>query len=85
MVKAFAGADAALDAARSWQPDLLLAEIGLSTRDGSSLLKTFRADAELRDAPVILLSARAKKDAEAEGPEAGAGARSADRGAREGA
>ena len=62
----------ALAAARDKQPDVILSDVMMPGLDGFGLLKAVRADAELRDLPIILLSARAGEEARTEGISAGA-------------
>jgi PAS domain S-box-containing protein len=62
----------ALAAARSRRPDLILADIMMPQLDGLGLLKAVRDQAELRDVPFVLLSARAGEEARIEGLAAGA-------------
>jgi PAS domain S-box-containing protein len=71
-VTAVADGQAALDAARVHRPDLVLADIMMPKLDGFGLLQALRADAQLRDIPIILLSARAGEEARIEGMYAGA-------------
>jgi PAS domain S-box-containing protein len=63
---------AALEAARARKPDLILSDVMMPRMDGSELLRALRADPELRDIPVILLSARAGEESRIESLEAGA-------------
>jgi C4-dicarboxylate-specific signal transduction histidine kinase len=63
---------AALDAARKRRPDLILTDAMMPQLDGFGLLQAVRADAALRDVPVVMLSARAGEEAKVEGLEAGA-------------
>jgi PAS domain S-box-containing protein len=63
---------AALEAARLQRPDLVLSDVMMPRLDGFSLLRALRADENLRDIPVILLSARAGEEASVEGLNAGA-------------
>jgi PAS domain S-box-containing protein len=63
---------AALDAIRAQRPDLVLSDVMMPVLDGFGLLAAIRADPDLRDLPVILLSARAGEEARAEGLDAGA-------------
>jgi signal transduction histidine kinase len=63
---------AALDAARTRRPDLILTDVMMPRLDGFGLLKAVRADGALRDVPVVLLSARAGEESKVEGLEAGA-------------
>jgi PAS domain S-box-containing protein len=57
---------------RERKPDLLLSDVMMPELDGFELLRKLRADPQLRDLPVILLSARAGEDAQVEGLDAGA-------------
>jgi signal transduction histidine kinase len=63
---------AALEMIRQRKPDLVLSDVMMPELDGLGLLRELRSDAELRDVPVILLSARAGEDARVEGLDAGA-------------
>jgi signal transduction histidine kinase len=63
---------AALDAIRAQRPDLVLTDVMMPVLDGFGLLHKIRADPELRDLPVILLSARAGEESRVEGLNAGA-------------
>ncbi len=71
-VEAVADGEQALEAARRERPDLILSDIMMPRIDGLSLLKQLRADDQLRDVPVILLSARAGEEARVEGLDSGA-------------
>lgn len=71
-VEAVADGAAALDAIRAHRPDLVLTDVMMPELDGFGLLKAIREDAELRDLPVIMLSARAGEEARIEGLDAGA-------------
>ena len=71
-VQAVRDGEAALDAMRRRPPDLLLSDVMMPRLDGFGLLRAIRADAHLRQTPVILLSARAGEEARVEGLEAGA-------------
>jgi signal transduction histidine kinase/DNA-binding response OmpR family regulator len=62
----------ALDAARREAPDLIITDVMMPRIDGFELLAAVRADARLRDVPVILLSARAGEESRIEGLNAGA-------------
>ena len=64
--------ETALVEARRRLPDLILTDVMMPRLDGFGLLKAVRADAALRDTPVILLSARAGEEARVEGLDAGA-------------
>jgi len=72
VIEAVADGEQALAAARRHPPDLVLSDIMMPRVDGLALLKTLRADPELRDIPVILLSARAGEEPRVAGLEAGA-------------
>ena len=63
---------AALDTARRHRPDMILSDVMMPELDGFALLAAVREDRELRDTPVILLSARAGEEAKVEGLRAGA-------------
>jgi PAS domain S-box-containing protein len=63
---------AALDAISRSKPDLVLTDVMMPRLDGFSLLREIRRDPNLRDLPVILLSARAGEEARVEGLDAGA-------------
>lgn len=56
----------------SHKPDLLLSDVMMPRLDGFSLLKKIRQHPELKNIPVILLSARAGEEAKVEGLDAGA-------------
>ncbi len=63
---------AAIEAARHRRPDLVLSDVMMPRLDGFGLLRAIRSDPDLRDVPVVLLSARAGEEAKVEGLEAGA-------------
>jgi signal transduction histidine kinase/CheY-like chemotaxis protein len=69
-VEAVADGQAALEAARREIPDLIVSDVMMPRMDGFALLRTLRADPQLRDVPTILLSARAGEEAVIEGLEA---------------
>jgi PAS domain S-box-containing protein len=71
-VEAVGDGEAALDAARRRQPDLILSDVMMPRLDGFGLLAALRADAAVAETPFILLSARAGEEARVEGLEAGA-------------
>lgn len=72
MVEAVPDGQAALAAIRAHRPDLVLTDIMMPVLDGFGLLRAIREDGDLRDLPVILLSARAGEEASVEGLSAGA-------------
>jgi signal transduction histidine kinase len=63
---------AALAAARGRKPDLILSDVMMPELDGFGLLRAVRADPDLRDVSVILISARAGEESTVEGLEVGA-------------
>ncbi|MFL5286058.1 MAG: ATP-binding protein, partial [Rhodopila sp.] len=71
-VEAVPDGQEALRAARMKRPDLILSDVMMPRLDGFGLLAAVRADPDLRDLPVILLSARAGEEARLEGLDAGA-------------
>jgi len=71
-VVAVADGLAALTAAQSAPPDLVLSDIMMPGLDGLGLLRELRADARTRTVPIILLSARAGQESTVQGLEAGA-------------
>jgi signal transduction histidine kinase len=71
-VEAVTDGKKALAAARRLKPDLVLSDVMMPELDGFGLLTAFRKDSELRDTPVLLLSARAGEEAKVEGLSAGA-------------
>jgi signal transduction histidine kinase/serine phosphatase RsbU (regulator of sigma subunit)/DNA-binding NarL/FixJ family response regulator len=68
---ATSGAEA-LERVADVRPDLILSDVMMPGVDGFSLLERLRDDPDLREIPVILLSARAGAEAALEGIEAGA-------------
>jgi PAS domain S-box-containing protein len=71
-VSAVADGRAALGAARSELPDLVISDAMMPGLDGFGLLRALRADAATRALPVIMLSARAGEESRIEGLAAGA-------------
>jgi PAS domain S-box-containing protein len=63
---------AALEAARSRRPDLIVSDVMMPRLDGLQLVAALRADPRTAGTPVLLLSARAGQEASIEGLEAGA-------------
>ena len=71
-VEAAADGEAALASLRLQRPDILVTDVMMPRLDGIGLLAAVRADASLRDLPVVMLSARAGDDAKVAGLDAGA-------------
>ncbi|MCU7727961.1 SpoIIE family protein phosphatase [Actinoplanes sp. KI2] len=71
-VRTVADGQAALDAARSYRPDLIVSDVMMPGLDGLQLVAALRADPLTASTPVLLLSARAGQEASIEGLEAGA-------------
>ncbi|MEV0676486.1 SpoIIE family protein phosphatase [Actinosynnema sp. NPDC050436] len=63
---------AALEAARSRPPDLVVSDVMMPRLDGLALVAALRADPRTAAVPVLLLSARAGQEASIEGLQAGA-------------
>jgi len=62
----------ALELIRQSRPDLLLTDIMMPRMNGFALIKAIRTDAQLRDLPIIVISARAGEESSVEGLAAGA-------------
>ena len=62
----------ALDKARSEKPDLIVLDIMMPKLDGYETCKRLKADAETKDVPVILLSAKGRNVDQKVGFEVGA-------------
>ncbi|HEX5272853.1 MAG TPA: response regulator [Gemmataceae bacterium] len=71
-VEAVPDGEAALAAAVSRRPDLILTDVMMPRLDGFGLRRRLRESADTRNTPVILLSARAGEESRVEGMEAGA-------------
>ena len=71
-VQTVADGQQALDAIRIKRPDLVLTDVMMPNLNGFELLHAIRADSDLRDIPVIMLSARAGEESRVEGLDAGA-------------
>ena len=71
-VEAVADGEAALQAARVKEFDLVLSDVMMPKLDGFGLLQALRSDERTRTIPVILLSARAGEESRVEGMGAGA-------------
>ena len=63
---------AALQAARTRRPDVIVADVMMPRLDGFGLIQQLRKDLELRTVPVLVLSARAGEEARLEGLHRGA-------------
>jgi signal transduction histidine kinase/AmiR/NasT family two-component response regulator len=62
----------ALEAALASPPDLVLTDVMMPNLDGFGLLRALRSDPRTKSVPIIMLSARAGEEAQAEGLESGA-------------
>ncbi|MCY1145514.1 SpoIIE family protein phosphatase [Actinoplanes sp. Pm04-4] len=71
-VQAVGDGQAALEAARVRNPDLIVSDVMMPRLDGLELVAALRADPRTAGTPVLLLSARAGQEASIEGLEAGA-------------
>ncbi|HEY0194924.1 MAG TPA: ATP-binding protein, partial [Kofleriaceae bacterium] len=71
-VEAVGNGRVALAAIRRRMPDLVISDVMMPELDGLGLVAAVRADPELRELPIILLSARAGQEARIEGLRAGA-------------
>ncbi|MCZ7436912.1 SpoIIE family protein phosphatase [Micromonospora sp. WMMC241] len=71
-VHTVADGQAALEAARTHTPDLVVSDVMMPRLDGLQLVAALRADPRTAGTPVLLLSARAGEEASIEGLEAGA-------------
>jgi CheY-like chemotaxis protein len=65
---------AALAAARERRPDLAVLDVAMPELDGLEVLERLRGDAETRELPVVLLSARVQEEDVARGFATGANA-----------
>ncbi|HEY1417792.1 MAG TPA: ATP-binding protein, partial [Myxococcaceae bacterium] len=72
MVEAFRNGTDALAAIERTRPDLVLTDVMMPGLDGFGLVAAIRRDPEIRDTPVLMLSARAGEEAQSGGLEAGA-------------
>jgi CheY-like chemotaxis protein len=71
-VEAVSDGAAAMEAIRARKPDLVLTDVMMPGLGGFDLLRELRSDPNLRDLPVIVVSARAGEEARVEGLDAGA-------------
>lgn len=73
LVTAVTDGQSALDFLQSEKkPDLILSDVMMPRMDGFQLLEAVRANAQTREIPVIMLSARAGEESKVEGLQAGA-------------
>jgi CheY-like chemotaxis protein len=63
----------ALEKARKEQPDLILLDIMMPKLDGFEVLRTLKADPNMRDMPVLLVSAKADRHSKERAADLGAG------------
>ena len=68
---AYDGLDA-IDRAREEKPDMIILDVMMPVIDGFEVCKRLKADAELKDIPVVMLSASAHAESRERGLEAGA-------------
>lgn len=71
-VEAVADGDSALEAIHRRRPDLLITDVMMPGLHGFELVRAIRNDPELRELPIIMLSARAGEESRVEGLETGA-------------
>lgn len=71
-VLAAADGEEAIEMTRRLRPALILTDVMMPGVDGFGLLRAVRNDPDLRDTPVIMLSARAGEEARVDGLDAGA-------------
>ncbi len=71
-VAAYPDGAEALAAIRKHKPDLVLSDVMMPNLDGFGLLAALRSEPDLRDLPILLLSARAGDEAKVEGLSFGA-------------
>ena len=72
VVEAVGDGRLALEAAYRNRPDLVLCDVMMPGLDGFKLLQAMRSDSQLKEIPIILVSARAGEESRVEGLEAGA-------------
>jgi CheY-like chemotaxis protein len=70
-IRCAASADEAMSTLGEWKPDVIVTDIGMPDKDGYELLRTIRADAQLRSIPVIALTAYARPEDVARAEQAG--------------
>jgi DNA-binding response OmpR family regulator len=64
----------AVAAGLEWRPDLAVLDVAMPELDGLEVLRRLRADANLAEMPVVLLSARVQEDDVRRGYDSGANA-----------
>ncbi|MDH3626532.1 MAG: response regulator [Acidobacteriota bacterium] len=64
--------DECLEQVKKHRPDLIILDVMMPKRDGFEVCEVLKSDAELRDIPVILLSARGRENDQRRGIELGA-------------
>ncbi|MFK3738653.1 diguanylate cyclase [Massilia sp. TN1-12] len=69
---AVATAAEALPAALAWRPTVILQDLVMPDADGFALIRAYRAEEQLRDVPVIVLSTKEEPSLKAQGFELGA-------------
>lgn len=68
---AYDGLDA-IDRVKTWNPDVILLDIMMPVVDGIEVCKTLKADLNVKDIPIIMVSAASKREKEGPAFEAGA-------------
>jgi CheY-like chemotaxis protein len=68
---AYDGLDA-IDRVKTWKPDVILLDIMMPVVDGIEVCRTLKADLNVKDIPVIMVSAASKREKEGQAFEAGA-------------
>jgi CheY-like chemotaxis protein len=63
LIKAEQDSRLAFNAARWFQPDLILFDVNITSKDGNSVATQLQADPEFRDTPVVFLSVNATLEA----------------------
>lgn len=62
----------ALETAKSWRPDLVLTDLHMPVMDGAEFCRQMRANSDLRDIPILVLTGAEKQEERAAVFEAGA-------------
>ncbi len=71
-VAAYDNGEKALKEIRNFQPDIILSDVMMPVMDGFQLIKNIRADKEIAEIPIILVSARAGQESTITGIDSGA-------------